>query len=261
MEILSRLTSAFQSNGLVFALGAGLLYIGARQRVQSLGRRLRDLEDRLGRTEEQLREASHKTAQVLHDIRSPLSAIRITTRAGLDRPEVEQLLTSSAERIEEIIESLSEAPSAKRGTVHTLTENIALMKRAELQIRPDLHLEMTVAPQTLHQSLDIPWPEAHRVVSNVINNAADAMGGTGQIRCRVEERSGAVAIVIEDSGPGFAPEILQKIGDRPVSSKPQRNGHGGWGLFHATRTLRRYGGDICFRNQGGAQVEVLLPVR
>ena len=65
-----------------------------------------------------------------------------------------------------------------------------------------------------------------------------------------------VAVRIEDDGPGFAPEVLEMLGE-PYISTPQRSDGLGLGVFIAQTLLARTGAKLQFANQrDGARVTI-----
>jgi two-component system sensor histidine kinase RegB len=67
-----------------------------------------------------------------------------------------------------------------------------------------------------------------------------------------------VVLTIEDDGEGFAPDILQRIGDPYVTRRnPQAKAGGlGLGLFIAKTLLERSGAELSFENSPGARIKV-----
>ena len=63
-----------------------------------------------------------------------------------------------------------------------------------------------------------------------------------------------------DDGPGFAPEILERLG-QPYQSTKGRAG-AGLGLFLLVNVMRKLGGGVSARNRrgGGASVRLTLPL-
>ena len=82
---------------------------------------------------------------------------------------------------------------------------------------------------------------------------------------RFDPRS--ILIEVRDDGPGFSPEVLAKLGEPYVTSRPgaegSRTGHIGMGLgfFIAKTLLERTGAAVDFRNgrRGGAVVAARWP--
>ena len=116
-----------------------------------------------------------------------------------------------------------------------------------------------------------------RVLVNLVKNAAEAMPGGGRIHIGLRERPAAqgaaacLALTIEDNGPGIPEGALDAIftsgytthgksepgsGDWPLS-------HRGLGLAIARSVVEAAGGRVSAKNreQGGARLEIELPVR
>jgi two-component system sensor histidine kinase RegB len=101
-------------------------------------------------------------------------------------------------------------------------------------------------------------PALKQVICNVFDNALEA--SPASVSVRIERRDQTLAIVVEDEGPGFAPEILATLG-KPYRSTKGRPG-GGLGLFLVSNVMRKLGGTLSARNRdpGGACVTVTLPL-
>ena len=131
-----------------------------------------------------------------------------------------------------------------------------------------------------HGDADDPAPQVWRVpellhgLGNIIENAAD-FAKTRSRGCRRSGMPAALNVVIEDDGPGFAPEIFERIGEPYVTSRPGHHAPGetdigpgalgehegmGLGFFIAKVLLEQTGGTVKAVNPpgGGARVSVTL---
>jgi PAS domain S-box-containing protein len=106
-----------------------------------------------------------------------------------------------------------------------------------------------------------------QVITNLVFNARDAIGGTGTIHVAVAlacspGSSGAEAkfvhISVSDDGPGIAPAILDRIFEPLFTTK--RNGTG-LGLAIARRLIEAHGGMLTAENrpEGGSAFHLLVP--
>jgi nitrogen fixation/metabolism regulation signal transduction histidine kinase len=97
-----------------------------------------------------------------------------------------------------------------------------------------------------------------RVLSNLIGNSVEALGGNGEVRLSVARRDGRVAVTIEDNGRGVAGEILPRLFDPYFSAK---SGGTGLGLAIAKKIVEEHGGEIGAENRatGGFRVHFDLP--
>jgi nitrogen fixation/metabolism regulation signal transduction histidine kinase len=104
------------------------------------------------------------------------------------------------------------------------------------------------------------------VLNNLLTNALEALEGVRpasiQLQTRLVEERGAPAVVVTvtDNGPGFQPEMLGRVFDPYVTSKPRGTG---LGLAIVKKIVEDHGGRIEAENrpEGGARVRVMLPVR
>ena len=94
-------------------------------------------------------------------------------------------------------------------------------------------------------------------VVNLLNNAANAGGGT--IEVMLDWRPQALAIEILDNGPGFAAEVLAHAGEAPLSST---TGGAGIGLLLTRAAISRLGGRLLLSNRpaGGGCARIELPL-
>jgi signal transduction histidine kinase len=104
--------------------------------------------------------------------------------------------------------------------------------------------------------------ELNQVWTNLIDNAADAMEGTGTLTVRTA-RDGEFALVeIGDTGPGVAPEVAKRIFEPFFTTKPVGQGTG-LGLDVSWRVVvSRHHGDLQLQSHpGDTRFQVRLPLR
>jgi len=93
---------------------------------------------------------------------------------------------------------------------------------------------------------------------NVLDNALEA--SRSRVSLCVSEAEGMLLLEVADDGPGFAADILERLG-KPYNSSKDAPGRG-LGLFLALNVARTLGGTIDARNgpDGGATVTITLPL-
>ncbi|HEV8190888.1 MAG TPA: response regulator [Ktedonobacterales bacterium] len=104
--------------------------------------------------------------------------------------------------------------------------------------------------------------ELNQVWTNLIDNAADAMDGKGEIVVRTRQEGAWVVVAVEDNGPGI-PEALQpNVFDPFFTTKPPGEGTGlGLNISHNI-IVQKHGGTIALTSQPGkTQFEVRLPLK
>lgn len=110
---------------------------------------------------------------------------------------------------------------------------------------PDLHI---VSDTALAQ-----------MVGNVLDNALEA-APSAPLRLAVSCDDDVLTLRVQDQGPGFSPQMLERIGT-PYQSSKGKPGRG-LGLFLAVNVARTLGGEIRAHNRrgGGAEVAISLPL-
>jgi len=105
--------------------------------------------------------------------------------------------------------------------------------------------------------------QIQQVFTNLILNAANAMSGNGQltITSRFDSFTEEVVIKFADTGPGIAPEIMNKIFEPFFTTKAPGDGTG-LGLSVVYGIVQQHGGSITVENlaNGGALFTVKLPL-
>ena len=97
-------------------------------------------------------------------------------------------------------------------------------------------------------------------LSNLVTNALDAMPGGGTLTVTAKNQPGCAIVEIADTGVGIAPEILDRIFEPWVTTKPPEQGTG-LGLSIARDVVQRMGGAISAnpRPAGGTVLRITLP--
>jgi signal transduction histidine kinase len=211
--------------------------------------------------------------QVAHDIKSPLSALQaLEGELGGLSPEHRQLAEGAIERIRSIARgllektpiSLSDPVAHPEGHPEVtqlagLLSAIAAEKKLQLQATPGISLVVDwSAINTLLVTVDAA--QFQRVLSNLLNNAIEALPGQGRIEIAADLRGQEVDIHIKDNGRGIPAELLPKLTQKGATFG-KAGGHG-LGLHHARRMLESWGGGLAITSQygRGTTVTLTLPV-
>jgi signal transduction histidine kinase len=104
--------------------------------------------------------------------------------------------------------------------------------------------------------------ELNQVWTNLIDNAVDAMDGTGTLRLATRLEGDSVVVEIGDTGPGMPPQVAARAFEAFYTTKDVGKGTG-LGLDIARRiVVERHGGTITIDSRPGATVlRVRIPVR
>jgi len=218
------------------------------------------------RKDAQLAALGKLAAQVAHDIRSPLAAMGAAAK-GLDMPQEQRgLIRAAVDRIRDIAEDLLEhyrAPGEKHSArqVHDLAaiiEPVVAEKKLQYAERTGLKLGFS-APGAYPAAL-VDKKEFQRIISNLLNNAVEALGTGGSVQLELTARDGKAFIKVKDDGNGIAPAVLARLGSKGETHG--KAGGTGLGLYHACSTLEAWGGSLQITSvpAEGTIVTLELPV-
>src|SRR5581483_3296613 len=178
-------------------------------------------------------------ARIAHDIRNPLSAIKMQTQllqARLRRTEDEPMrdgveaILRDVLQVETVIQELLEL--ARPSELHRQPVRLNDIVREVLtQLGPQLKHRQIAVETRLEPSEPVLELDATRLkhgLLNVINNAADAMtaGGTLRIESAGDLARAAIRIDVCDDGEGIDPSVADRVFDPFVSTKREGVGLG-----------------------------------
>lgn len=200
-------------------------------------------------------------AAAAHELGTPLATISIVSKElarEAPTPSVRddaELLIAQAERCGEILKRLTDAPAAASDEVH---ERMSLLQLVHEVIEPHAEVKgvrveaiVSGAPGVAAPSI---WrmPEVLHAMTSFVENAVDFAESEVLVTVRFDAEN--VGIEVRDDGPGFSPDVLAKLGEPYVTSRPGvaggRTGHVGMGLgfFIAKTLLERTGASVTFQN-------------
>ena len=214
--------------------------------------------------------------RLAHEIKNPLTPIQLSAErirskylSTLDSEQRETLdrstrtIVQQVEAMKTMVNAFSEyarpAPLQRAATDlnQLITDTVELFRSgktaAELRVEPDPDLEpIEIDPNSFRQ-----------VLNNLIINAQDALSGkagTVTIRTETDSRTAGVTVTVQDNGPGFDADKIDRVFEPYVSSKEKGTG---LGLAICRRIVEEHGGTIRATNpqHGGAAVIISLPLR
>jgi PAS domain S-box-containing protein len=210
-------------------------------------------------------------ATVAHELRNPLSAIRNTNYALLQRQPAEgsvekrgiERIQRSVARCDLIISDILEYTKVRPLTQKPLKLDLWLTAVLDELILPQgVALERRLASDGTVVALDAE--RFRRVVINLIDNAAQAMDAAessiAERRITVETKAGDMAeIAVHDTGPGIPAETLAKIFEPLFTTKRQGTG---LGLPTVKQIVEQHAGMIEISSVvgHGTSVRIRLPV-
>jgi signal transduction histidine kinase len=91
--------------------------------------------------------------------------------------------------------------------------------------------------------------QIHKVVTNLLLNAAEALGSEGHLRVATQQNNGWVVLTVADNGCGMSPEFLSHSLFRPFQTT-KKNGLG-IGMFQSKMIVEAHGGRIAVTSEPG----------
>ncbi len=203
-------------------------------------------------------------AGIAHDLRNPLAVIR--NAAWCLRRQVKEdpkpahyleIIETELETTNRIINNLMEAVRAKEPAREPTDFGQAVTEVfARVENRGEIRCHIDCRPDPFIVNADPV--QLHQVLGNLLNNAADAMRGEGEIHVQAREIDDNQLILIRDNGPGIPAEIRDTLFEPLVTTRHKGTG---LGLAICRQIIERHGGVIQLVDYGagGAAFEILLP--
>jgi heavy metal sensor kinase len=222
-----------------------------------LGRLASVFNDTLGRLESSFEQMRRFTADVSHQLRTPLTAIRSVGEVGLragrrDEASYRAIIGSMLEEADRLSVLVDRLLSLSRAETHqsTLTpDSVSLVELAE-----DVVGHLGVLAEEKGQSLSVdatgrPTAVIDRVVLrqaliNLVDNAIKFTPSGGQVSVRVTSDDGTAVVDVTDTGPGIPSEARERIFDRFFRGDELAASGTGLGLSIAKGAVEANGGQL-----------------
>jgi signal transduction histidine kinase len=244
------------------------------RQVGAILERVREVVGQLQRQEvealraEQLAAVGQLAASIAHEVRNPLTSIKLLVGAALNgrcpeglSPTDLQVIHDEVGRLERKVQALLdfarplEIGSEPRDIAEVVREVIDLV-RARLT-RQAVRLTLDLPPEPVATELDAD--QFKGVLVNLVFNALDTMPGGGDLVVRLaRESTGALRLTVEDTGPGIDARVADRLFTPFFSTKPTGTG---LGLSVSRRIVHAHGGTLTAANRatGGACFTITLP--
>ena len=193
----------------------------------------------------------HATRQCHHEIRTPLNIIKLGLGRVKTMEDLENYKSIAREEIDHAIQIVEETlaiSDVNKSTQREVTDvNIndvinrclRLIDRSRYQVNLDLGVVQPVKGY---------FSDLQVVITNLIHNSLDAMPLGGTLYFSTQVTGGNVAVRVEDTGEGIAPENRSRVWEPYFSGKGAAVGNStagrGWGLTIVNRIINEHGGTI-----------------
>jgi nitrogen fixation/metabolism regulation signal transduction histidine kinase len=214
--------------------------------------------------------------RLAHEIKNPLTPIQLSAER-LERKLANRLSREDAETLRRSIETIVNQVAALKAMVDDFRDYARLpapeLKPLDLNalVRQVLALyENSSVPITKQLADPLPpvWADGtqiRQVIHNLVQNAQDALehraarGASPAIEVRTELAGDRVRFAVSDNGGGFPEELMARIFEPYVTTKPRGTG---LGLAIVKKIVDEHHGAVTIENRpaSGASVSVLLPL-
>lgn len=224
--------------------------------------------------EQRLSALGAMSAMTAHELGTPLATIHLVAKElqavlpeDSEHREDATLLAEQAERCRDILQRLGRAREAS-DMVHARMPISALLEEAAAP-----HKGLGVAVRVSYEAVEggeekVPVirrsPEILHALGAFIENAVSFADSTVRVDAHWSDMQ--FIVTIRDDGPGFAAEVMPKLGEPYVSQRGEEQlggGDMGLGFFIAKTLIERTGGRIATRNRAaprrGAIVQAVWP--
>ncbi|WP_350335867.1 ActS/PrrB/RegB family redox-sensitive histidine kinase [Coralliovum pocilloporae] len=124
----------------------------------------------------------------------------------------------------------------------------------------DLSLDLSSANPDTPEPIILRNPGLLYGLGNIVENAVDFASGAVVINGSWTEET--ITLTVVDDGPGFSPELINRLGEPYVTSRTAKQTGGGLGLgfFIAKTLLERTGGRVLIANRKGPETGAVLTI-
>ncbi len=221
--------------------------------------------------EQHLSQLDGLAAAAAHELGTPLSTITVIAKElerslseGSRHSEDVRLLREQAQRCREILGKITQLPADAEPfdgmkLSGLIEEVVAPHRNFGVAINVTLPADRALEPTGARN------PAIVYGLGNLVENAVDFAKESVEITATWDEEE--VAIVIRDDGPGFAPEVMARLGEPYVTTRHQRFNQDseetglGLGFFIAKTLLERSGATLTFSNHRSAGIGAEVSMR
>jgi len=216
----------------------------------------------------QLTALGHLTANLAHDLGTPLHSIGGLAKLLLERegfaPDVVhklELIVQQTQRLDNVIQNVRKATRLPDPHFEVLTLQNLLSETLPLvePLTRQNNVKVSVNIDTATQSLCVDRYRIQTALLNIIQNSLEAMPQGGKITISAEgvEQNNAVALTIKDTGGGIPANMIDKACE-PFFSTRKNEGLRGLGLAIVRDIIKTHGGKMEIKSPPGKGTSIIL---
>jgi two-component system heavy metal sensor histidine kinase CusS len=262
----------------VIASGVSAQSLNARLPEENMPSELTDLAHSfnamLGRLDDSFQRLSAFSADIAHELRTPLSNLLTHTQVTLTRPrpleDYREALHSNLEELQwmaQLVNDMLYLAKADHGLLTPNREPLELAEEVDVLLEyfaplaEDAHVALSREGSA---RMDGDRSMLRRALSNLLDNALRFTPADGEIRVLIADQLNGLSLTIENSGDGIDQALLPRLFDRFYRADPARqegsSEHAGLGLAITQSIIRAHGGQIhCESDEGWTRFVIELP--
>ncbi|VVM97446.1 Sensor kinase CusS [Pseudomonas fluorescens] len=228
----------------------------------------------LGRLDDSFQRLSAFSADIAHELRTPLSNLLTHTQVTLTRPrpieDYREALHSNLEELQwmaQLVNDMLYLAKADHGLLVPKREPLELAQEADVLLEffaPLAEDAQVTLSRDGHARMEGDRSMLRRALSNLLDNALRFTPAQGEVRVRIIDLAKGVSVMVENSGQGIDKALLPRLFDRFYRADPARqegsSEHAGLGLAITQSIIRAHGGQIrCESENGWTRFVIELP--
>lgn len=199
-------------------------------------------------------------AAISHDLRTPITLLRLRIEAFPPGEDRDRMLASLADMERMIASTLGFARQDAENEPHAVLDLAALLDAMVADMQ-DVGLDVSYSGPEEPVGFACRPQALKRAIANVVDNAVN-YGGSAEVGLAVG--ADTLRLTVADHGPGLPPEELEKVFQpfyRCEASRSRATGGSGLGLSIARDIVAAHGGSVALANraEGGLLVTIVLP--
>ncbi|MDR7055404.1 two-component system heavy metal sensor histidine kinase CusS [Pseudomonas koreensis] len=228
----------------------------------------------LARLDDSFQRLSAFSADIAHELRTPLSNLLTHTQVTLTRPraleDYREALHSNLEELQwmaQLVNDMLYLAKADHGLLMPKREPLELADEADMLLEFFAPLAEDAGVSLSREGearIDGDRGMLRRALSNLLDNALRFAPAEGYVRLSIVDEAKAVRVCVENSGEGISAQVLPRLFDRFYRADPARqegsSEHAGLGLAITQSIVRAHGGTIhCESEAGWTRFVIELP--
>ncbi|MBO9575148.1 MAG: HAMP domain-containing protein [Sphingobium sp.] len=208
-----------------------------------------------------LEEKDHMLGAIGHDLRTPLTALRVRVESVPEGPDRDRMI-GTIDDMRQMLDDILALARIGRDREPPQKVDLSALAEAAIDDFLDTGAKVDVDEDMPRAIVNVHPRGVRRAVSNLIDNALK-YGGSAEVSLRIEQ--GAAILSVADRGPGIAPERIEEMMQpftRMEGSRSRDTGGAGLGLAIVRAIASSESGQFTLTNREGSGLvaEISLPI-